>query len=145
MTSICIMLLYQCLTNAMDKYSWISRLHKSNSPSQYAVAIKAQSDLIPEEEQDMVIGYNVRSDWYLISGIYPCFKYGFDQDYRSSISERTQEETVNFFESLTAEWIVVQRDIGIPEIKNVIDQYYTKVDSTHIEEGDYWLTLYKKI
>lgn len=144
MTSICTMLFYQCATNAMDKYSWISRLNESNAPSQYVAAIKAQSDLIPEEERDMVIGYNVRSDWYLISGIYPCFKHGFDQDYRNGISERTQEETVNFFESLTAEWIVVQRDIGIPEIKNVIDQHYTQIDSTHIEEGDYWLTLYKK-
>lgn len=143
-TIVCIVLFGRCGRTAIAKYGWINSLHTSNAPSQYAEAIKAQSDLIPISDRDRVVGYNVRADWYLISKIYPCFRHGIDHDYRNSISEKVRVETVDFFESLTAEWIVVQGNIEAPEVSKVISEAYHSVDSKYIQAGDYQITLYKK-
>ena len=129
---------------ALGKFEWINSIYDSAYPSQYAQAIKYLSNQIPEDERDRVIGYNVRADWYLISGIYPCFKHAFDHDYRNSLSEELQEETVDFFESLTAKWIVVQQNIGQPEIKEIVEENYVETDSVYIANGNYWMSLYTR-
>ncbi|MGO5097232.1 ArnT family glycosyltransferase [Agathobaculum sp. LCP25S3_E8] len=147
--AICIVLIMtvfiQSYQNGLEKYNWIKDLSRYNPEIQDIDRIREQASIIPEEDRDKVIGYNIRASWYLVTGIYPSYKYYGGNDYLYAISDELRDETVQYYSSLDAEWIVVQSDIGDEEIREIINTNYKMVDEIDITNGNFKMFLYQKI
>lgn len=131
--------------NGVGKYQWITRLSVYNDEMQDINDIRQQASIIPVEDRDKVIGYNIKANWYLINGIYPCYKYYGANDYLHDISEQVRIETQEYYSSLDAQWIVVQDDIEDEKIKGIIEKNYELQSTINITNGNYLVSLYKKI
>ena len=135
----------QSWESASIKYQWIESLQDRHDLSSYANYVKMQSNMIPEDERDQVIGYNVPSDWYLISGIVPCTNYFNCQDQRGSLSPQVQDDILEFFRSNTAKWIVAAGDIGNSEIAELVNNNYEVYNTVFVDETGWWMTLYHRL
>ena len=146
--AICIVIIMtifsQSYQNGISKYNWIKQLSQYNNAPQDINNIIEQAAIIPDEDKDKVTGYNIKADWYMITGIYPCYKYYGSNDILHSISDMVREESFEYYSTLDAEWIVVQSQIGDEEIRQVIESNYQIVSQIDINNGTDKLFLYNK-
>lgn len=117
----------------------------SISPAgEYVIKSQEIGNLIPEDDRDKVLGYNLRTDWWLINDLFPCQRFYGGSDWGFSVWPKTLDESVEFYSSLDAEWIVTFGDVGCAEIADIINRFYVQTTSVHIDTYDCWLTLYQK-
>lgn len=118
------------------RYNWLKGLRNTKEESTYVQTIKQQAALIPAEDRDSVISYNMGPKWFLITDIFPAFKHGCGAiEWFSSISERFRQECIDYYSSLSARWIVVQGENVMPDIQNILDTSYELYNSVDIQEG----------
>lgn len=142
---VCIPLTIEAYQFAQARTGWINVLHNQGSKNQYAEVVEEECALIPEEDRNQVIGYNLDAQWYTFAGITPCYRYFTMQDWQGSHSPGMVQENIELYQSLEAKWIIVGKDgVGEPEISKVIDTYYHFVRSDFIEDGQYYLRVYQR-
>ena len=142
--AIVIILTMEIYNAAINHNIWMNSLCNIDKESSYVIAIKNQIDLIPCDERELVIGYNVRPDWYLITDINPCYKYYTNQDWGMKMSKKMEQENIDFYGSLTAKWIAVQGVIGQPDIAQIIEDKYQLYNSVYLEDRALYLNLYAR-
>ena len=98
--AIVIILTMEIYNAAINHNIWMNSLCNIDKESSYVIAIKNQIDLIPCDERELVIGYNVRPDWYLITDINPCYKYYTNQDWGMKMSKKMEQENIDFYDSI---------------------------------------------
>lgn len=76
-----------------------------------------------------IAGYNLSSQYYLVSNIISCYPYFTLQDWQGSFSEELRHKIEKCFLEGKAEWIIVQGNIENPVVENYILINYTLVDS----------------
>lgn len=131
--------------SAIFKYSWITNFIQYKSGIQDSYNIIKQAAMIPEEDRDKVTGYNIKADWYLTTDIYPCYKYYGSNDVLYSTSSMVREESIEYYSTLDAKWIVVQSEIGDEEIKALIEENYQVVSQIDMSDGSGKISLYKRL
>lgn len=90
-----IMNIYKGMTEGIDAYQ--KKIDKE------AVEI---TELIPENERDSVLAYNVHSQYYIASDIVPCYKYFMLQDWMGSFNDELKKEFKEFISSNQVKYII---------------------------------------
>lgn len=83
--------------------------------------------VIPEEDRDSVIGYEISTSWYIDSGITPCYKYYSMQHWWSAEGFDVNQEFMDYVSSEFPKWIVAGTDIEDDQLKHILADHYTLV------------------
>ena len=83
--------------------------------------------VIPEEDRDSVIGYEISTSWYIDRGITPCYKYYSMQHWWSADGFDVNQEFMDYVSSEFPKWIVAGTDIKDDQLKNILADHYTLV------------------
>lgn len=94
-------------------------------------------NLIPKEDEDKLIAYNVQANFYLATDMQPCYKYCILQDWQCSMDKEMDQEFTNDLRSLKAKYIVANNYCENKK-DEIIKQFYTEIDS-----NDFFI-LYKR-
>jgi len=92
---------------------------------QQEVSVK-QSMVIPENERDSVIAFNVEPKYYLYMDIIPCHRYFMSQEWWASFDEVVNEEFMTFLKNDKPLWIVTNKREDNSELMDIIENNYTK-------------------
>lgn len=77
------------------------------SGRQWTEAVRAQGDLIPVEERELVWGYGIHPAWYYINDIQPCNRFCAYQGTFVSMAPETADEIYTMLDTVFPRWIVV--------------------------------------
>lgn len=142
---ICSFISLKSFENIYGKANWIQYLRTSSDGIIYKERVCDQISVIPVEDRNAVIAYNTDAKWYIATNILPCYKYYFYQEWQSSKSPKMKQENEEFYQSLTAKWIVVGK-YGVNDeiIQQVLTKNYGIESIVHIKEDnqEYDITLY---
>ncbi len=81
--------------------------------------------VIPEEERDSVIAYNVQSDFYFHADIIPCYKYFTLQRWMTTEKVNVYREFMRFVWEEHPLWVVIRADEEDKTIRSILDVDYT--------------------
>ena len=93
-------------------------------------------ELIPKEERDAAVGYNVSASVFLKANILPCYTYVVMQDWHASYNTRLREGIRADFSSCRARWILAV-DVKDAVVRETLDTRYTPYYES--ESGGYVL------
>lgn len=99
--------------------------------NRYAEVQKA-IEVIPEEERDSVVGYEIATSWYVDSSITPCYKYYSMQHWFSSELVNANQEFIQYVKTQHPTWVVAPLNLEEEDLKQVLKEDYTLVS-----EADY--------
>ena len=96
---------------------------------------KEITKLIPEKSRNSVLAYNVKSEYYIVTDIVPCYKYFMLQDWMCSVNDEMQEEFKEYIESGQAKYIVENGENNIynendgtdNDLDYIIDEKYEEI------------------
>ncbi len=75
---------------------------------EWTEAVRAQGDLIPEAERDLVWGYGIHPAWYFINDIQPCNRFcAYQGTFVSMAPEKTVDEIYTMLDTVFPRWIIV--------------------------------------
>ena len=100
---------------------------------------KEITKLIPEKSRNSVLAYNVKSEYYIVTDIVPCYKYFMLQDWMCSVNDEMQEEFKEYIESGQAEYIVENGENNIynendgtdNDLDYIIDEKYEEMTALY--------------
>lgn len=107
----------------------------------YVSDAKISASLIPEEDRDSVLCYNVDAQWYLINDIQPCQTYFIHQDWQSSADSNMQQTIAENLWNNPPKWMVVDEPSN-PRVQQLLAEQYTVVLGE--EQGFSGYTLYQR-
>ena len=81
--------------------------------------------VIPEEDRDSVVGYEISTSWYIDSGITPCYKYYSLQHWWSSEGFDVNQAFMDYVSSEFPKWIIAGTDIEEDQLKRILEDHYT--------------------
>lgn len=85
------------------------------------------AELIPDDEKNLVAGYNMPAGFWLETGLDSCYKYFVFHDFHSSMDNGLKAEMTELFLGGRAKWIVQRDGIKNEEIEDYILQNYETV------------------
>lgn len=83
--------------------------------------------IIPEEEKDSVLGIDVFAKYYLIGNVLPCYRYGILQKHWSNSDPSIMEKMLEFIETESPIWLMVQPEYGVEEVERILTDKYNEV------------------
>lgn len=92
----------------------------------YNNAARAAAAVIPKEERDSVLGYNVDAQWYLAADIQPCQRYFIHQDWQAAEDPSMRSEIDEFLTKDPPKWLVVSGPVE-DTVQQLLDEQYTAV------------------
>lgn len=92
----------------------------------YNMAARAAVSVIPKQERDSVLGFNVDAQWYLATDIKPCQSYFIHQDWQSAADQTMQQQIAQMFRDAPPKWVAASSPEN-PEVKAMLEQDYTAV------------------
>lgn len=90
------------------------------------------ASIIPKSERKDVASYNVASNWFLDTNIYPCYKYYTLQEWQGKFDEGLTNEVTEYFTSGDAKWIVSSKVINNEKINDYLQEYYQIIKEDEI-------------
>ena len=134
--------------NWSGRQAWIGTLSRGEGVEYaYMDAASQLAKEIPVEDADSVMGYELRAEFMLATHIQPCYKIVNEVEWWSSAGYAPERavDYANALEARNPKWLVVQNDIGIEQIKSIVEQNYT-LNKTQEVEGysEYTLYLYER-
>lgn len=116
-----IIYIYNCLNNFI-KYD-LQEFTNDNYKEKY-MTIKNDLKLIPNDEKNYVIGYNIPAAYYLIGDILPCYKYYIHQEWWSISNPNIKIEFLKWLENNKVLWLITLPDEDCEEINKIILNNY---------------------
>lgn len=92
----------------------------------YNNAARAAAAVIPAEERDSVLGYNVDAQWYLAADIRPCQRYFIHQDWQAAEDAAMRSEIDRALRENPPQWMVVAGPVE-ETVQQLLDEQYTAV------------------
>lgn len=96
--------------------------------------IRRQTELIPKEERDSVLAYNIRPRWYVIGELQPCYRLGaYQENFTRLVGQLAKEQEGNF-RSNPPRWVAVEWDyLDCPQLEEMLHtDYEMKNESENI-------------
>lgn len=90
------------------------------------------ADIIPQEERNSVIGFEIPPEWYMDCGILPCYRYYILQHWWTTPYLDVYGEFLDYIETEHPTWIITRKKIDDEGLTQIITKDYNKV-----EENDY--------
>lgn len=92
----------------------------------YNHAARSAASVIPEQERDSVLGFNVDAQWYLATDLKPCQKYFIHQDWQSAADGAMEQQIAQMFREEPPKWVAAASPLN-PQVKQMLEQDYTAV------------------
>lgn len=92
----------------------------------YNNAARSAAAVIPAEERDSVLGYNVDAQWYLATDIQPCQRYFIHQDWQAAEDPGMRQEINESLRRDPPGWLVVAGPVD-SAVQQLLDEQYTAV------------------
>ena len=83
--------------------------------------------VIPEEERDSVIGYEISTSWYIDSGITPCYKYYSMQHWWSQDDYDVNQAFLDYVSEVHPLWIITGTGLREGELYEILQDNYRLV------------------
>lgn len=96
--------------------------------------IKRQTELIPKEERNSVLAYNIRPRWYVIGELQPCYRLGaYQENFTRLVGQLAKEQEENFKYNPPL-WVAVEWEyLDCPQLEEMIcTDYELKNESEKI-------------
>ena len=100
------------------------RNHITGAEKEVHTTIYNDTQKIPVEEQDSVIGYNISASYYLHGDILPCYKYYTYQDWWSISNPSIKEDFVTFLREDKPLWILTNLEMEDEEVGGILSEAY---------------------
>lgn len=102
-------------------------------------AIRQQTELIPPEERDSVLAYNIRPRWYVIGNLQPCYRLGAYQENFTRLMPQLQREQEENLRNNPPLWAAVELEyLDCPQLEEMLQADYRMVNES---EG---ISLYRR-
>lgn len=115
-----------CSFALMSIYSAGAPLYKTyisgSANEQYAI-INDSMKVVPDEERDSVIGYNVPPDFYVHAGVTPCYKYYTLQKWMTTDIRDVNGECIEYMANEHPLWIITTSDEQDDNVISVLVDY----------------------
>lgn len=85
---------------------------------EWTETVRAQGELIPEEERHLVWGYGIHPAWYFINDIQPCNRFCAYQGTFVEMAPETVDEIYTMLDTIFPRWIVV---CNLEEVKGELE------------------------
>lgn len=95
--------------------------------------------IIPDEEQEEVLGYEIPADYYLIGEVLPCHRYGILQSEWASNDPQIMADYLAFIREEQPKWLVVAAGSANEELEEIL------ADSYAVEGENEFFSLYHAI
>lgn len=86
--------------------------------------------IIPAEERDSVIGYEIPVSWYIDSGITPCYKYYSMQHWWSKEGLDVNRDFIDYVTREHPMWVITDTEMEEPSLVKTLQQNYTLLRSS---------------
>lgn len=86
--------------------------------------INKSSDIIPEEEKESVIGYNIQSSFYLHEDIIPCYKYYTHQKLWSKSNPTVKTDFMEYLKEEQPVWVLTKSGEEEKELCEILEDSY---------------------
>lgn len=91
------------------------RYHQMNQSAQ----------IIPEQERDSVIGFEIPPEWYMDCDIVPCYKYYIMQHWWTNSAVDVYGDFLNYLNSEHPAWIITKAEISDEGVSEVLEKSYS--------------------
>lgn len=81
--------------------------------------------VIPENERDSVVGYELATSWYIDSGITPCYKFYTMQHWWTSGDFNVYQQFLDFVSKEHPKWIITGTKLDDEPLTSGLTEYYT--------------------
>jgi hypothetical protein len=117
-------LFVSCAYKYTHRYYW--------DDAEYTAEACSVAEKIPESERDSVYGYEVRSKFWMVTKLVPCYKYFVMQEWHGRHDERILQEIDDMMDTRPPLWFVEQfMEAGKNErLKEIIRNKYVLYDKT---------------
>lgn len=117
---------YSILTTGGNSLKAVTKYYKETY-----TAIQLQTDLIPSEERDSVLAYNIRPRWYVIGNLHPCYRLGAFQESFTRLVPALYEELSESLQNNPPLWIAVEPEhLDYPQLEQMLSSDYQLVDES---------------
>lgn len=96
----------------------------------FGAPVREVLSLIPEEERDSILTYDVDASWYIITDTLPCHRLFFLQTKLARVNPEFADEILAYLESDPPAWILIPPEAGTSEVYLRIAAMYEPVRST---------------
>lgn len=118
---------YSILTTGGNSLKAVTRYYKETY-----TAIQLQTDLIPSEERNSVLAYNIRPRWYVIGNLQPCYRLGAFQENFTRLVPVLQEEMTESLRNNPPLWIAVEpKYLDYPQLEQMLSSNYHLVNESN--------------
>ena len=80
--------------------------------------------VIPEDERDSVIGYELATSWYIDSGITPCYKFYSMQHWWTFGDFDVYQQFLDYVSTEHPKWIIAGTSLDDDALTNELDEHY---------------------
>ncbi|MBP3697555.1 MAG: hypothetical protein J6J45_08435 [Clostridia bacterium] len=87
-------------------------------------AIKKALEIIPENEKDSVIGYQIRTDVYHYADIIPCYKYYTLQETWAITNPQITDDFFAWIETEKPLWVIKDTESSNEIFENILEEHY---------------------
>lgn len=106
--------------------SSVYRVYIDKTAGARYATVKADFDRIPEQERDSVIGYEIRTQIYLLGDIMPCYKYYALQETWARTAPFIGEEFMDYVENEEPLWVLTEPGQDNEELLRILGEKYTR-------------------
>lgn len=90
--------------------------------------------VIPEEERDSVIGYNIYARYYMYADIIPCYKYYTFQKWWSESNPSIDKDFMKWLEEDKPLWVITNANESDKQLNGILEEVYElKNESKHLK------------
>lgn len=109
----------------------------------YNTTARGMAAVIPPDERDSVLAYNVDAQFYLAADLTPCQRYFVHQDWQAAADPAMQAEIARLFAGDPPQWVVAG-DVGNAAVAETLARDYTAVSGTVSFDEYSGYTLYRR-
>lgn len=80
--------------------------------------------VIPDEERDSVVGYEIATSWYIDSGITPCYKFYSMQHWWTSGDFDVYQQFLDYVSTEHPKWLITGTNLDDEALKNELTEHY---------------------
>ena len=89
--------------------------------------VKESFEMIPNDERNSVLGYEIPAQYYLFGDTLPCYKYGILQDHWSVNDPAIMEDFLSYIDHDKPRWILTEPDCQNEEFFEIMKGQYELV------------------
>ncbi|MBE7065358.1 MAG: hypothetical protein E7384_06065 [Ruminococcaceae bacterium] len=120
----------------MFSYASVNAYYLNKSTIEVYNTVRNCLSIIPEDEKDSFIGYNLNAGYYMYGDLLPCHKYYILHDWWSKADPSINTDFLNWLEEETPVWIMTPPNEDSMSINETVQNKMSDILENHYELKD---------